>query len=392
MSFFENLRSVKSDPIFGLNAILKADTRKDKIDLLIGYYKNEHGEIPIFKAVQEAEKKILQTQKNLNYLPIDGLETYINHLKELIFLEDSYQYVYGAQTVGGTSALHHLGKIVSMKGAQQIAIPSPTWANHHQIFEYLGLKCVSYPYYDVKGKKLLWDEFYKYLQNLKEGSVILLHASCHNPSGEDFTQEQWLKIVKVCQNNKILPFFDCAYQGLGLGLNEDIFSIRLFAEHLEEFILAYSCSKNFGLYGERTGALFFFSNHQETKHTISSILKQSIRATYSNPPRRGALIVATILSDPLLKQLWKEELKAYMERIHHYRKKYKEALEALLDRDFSYVTLGNGLFVFTGLTEKQVVELRENDAIYLSSDGRLNLTGLNEKNFNHVIGVLAKYL
>lgn len=392
MTFFAEYKKAPQDPLFGLNALLKADKRPDKIDLLIGYYKDEANTTPIFEAVKEAEKIILGKQKDLNYLPIDGLKSFTEQLGELIFTHDYKEHVYAAQTVGGTSALYQLGKILSYKGKMTIALPDPTWANHNQIFDYLGFNIVSYPYYDMKRHTLLKDAFYAFLNSQAEKTVILLHASCHNPSGADFSIEDWHQIAKICKEKKLFPFFDCAYQGLGQGLEEDIQSIRIFAKYLDEFFLAYSCSKNFGMYGERTGALFYYSKIKEPRNVLESLFKQSIRATYSNPPRHGALIVSEILSSATLKNSWIKELDGYKKRIHEYRKKYRDTLEKLTQKDFSYVDNGSGLFVFTGLSKEQVIQLKDQDAIYLSSDGRLNITGLNKKNFEYVTTKIASYL
>lgn len=392
MSLFINYHPAPQDPIFGLSAILKNDPRPNKIDLLIGYYRNEKNKTPIFDAVEKAEHLILEKQKDLNYLPIDGYSPFYSSLAELIFTNEFKEHVYAAQTVGGTSALHHLGKILSYKGKSKVAVPNPTWANHHQIFQYLGYDVVEYPYYDMQSHKLLWDEFKAFLISQKEGTIILLHASCHNPSGADLSKDQWHEIANICKQNKLFPFFDCAYQGLGQGLEADIESVRIFASQLDEFFLAYSCSKNFGMYGERTGALFAYCKSKSTKDTLSSLFKQSIRATFSNPPRQGALIVSEILQNPELKKNWMEELDSYKQRLHEIRHKYKLALEKKLGKDFSYVLSGNGLFVFTGLNPDKVVSLRENEAIYLASDGRLNLSGLNANNFDKVINAISSYL
>lgn len=391
MSFFDNYKPAKADPIFGLNAEIKADTRPHKIDLLIGYYKDEHNRVPIFKSVQQAQKHLQQTQTDLHYLPIDGHKPYIEALKHLIF--DNYApSTYGAQTVGGTSALYHLGKLLNLKGIVTVAIPDPTWANHSQIFQDIGMNVVYYPYYNMNNHTLKWDELYAFLHTLPKRSCVLLHASCHNPSGLDFNLEQWKQLAAICQSKQLFPFFDCAYQGLGGGLKEDVASIHLFCEQVDEFFLAYSCSKNFGLYGERTGALFYYTKKPAYQEVVASLIKQNIRATYSNPPRQGALIVAHILNHPELKTVWMDELNLYKQRVHHYRSRYQKALEQTLNQDLSYISKGRGLFIFTGLSPEKVNDLKEKKAIYLSSDGRLNLTGLNESNFDHIVSCLLNYL
>jgi aspartate aminotransferase len=392
MSYFNGYEHAKPDPIFGLNNILKSDTRPHKIDLLIGYYKNQDNQIPVFKAVSDAKTRLLNSHKDLNYLPIDGLNTFVSKLKTLIFESRFHDSIYGAQTVGGTSAIHHLGKILSLKGKTSVCIPSPTWANHNQIFHYLGSDVRYYPYYDMKTHTLLWEPFIHFLKQQEQGTIILLHSSCHNPSGIDFTFDQWTQIAHICKEKNLFPFFDCAYHGLGDGLDKDVKSINIFANIVDEFFLAYSCSKNFGLYGERTGCLFCFSKNSDTLSVLSSLIKQSIRATYSNPPRQGAFIVSEILSDEQLTMVWKNELISYMDRIHKLRRDYKNLVEQASGKHLSYVTEGKGLFLFTGLDANQVVHLRDNHAIYLASDGRLNLTGLNQNNLNTVVSALTQYL
>lgn len=390
MSFFDYYSKAKPDPIFGLNAQIKADPRSDKIDLLIGYYKAEDGSVPIFEAVKESRKIIIENDKDLNYFPIDGHPGYIAQLKTLIF--DHYASdVYGAQTVGGTSALHHIGKLLRQK-ATKIAIPNPTWANHKQIFDYLGFDVVYYPYYDRTCKTVDFEKLIHFLDQLPEASAVLLHASCHNPTGVDLTDHEWEELAKMCKQKKLMPFFDCAYHGLGEGLKEDLKSLHIFAQHVEEFFLAYSCSKNFGLYGERTGALFYFNKQITIRDTVSSIIKQSMRATYSNPPRHGALIVNMILESDHLKKLWMQELNDYQTRIKTIRAHTCKELEKLTGKNLMYIKQGHGLFSYTGLSEHEVIEIREKDAIYLASDGRFNLTSLNQKNFHKVVSALSKYL
>jgi aspartate/tyrosine/aromatic aminotransferase len=391
MSIFSSYSKAPEDPIFGLNAIMKNDSRDHKIDLLIGYYRDEHGKTPIFQSIKEAENFYLTQRKDLSYLPIDGLKEFTSEISKLVFYDEFIPFSYGAQTVGGTSALHHLGALLKNKEKKVISIPNPSWANHRQIFEYLGYKVDSYPYFNMHESTLCFDEMKQHITGLEEGSIVLLHASCHNPSGLDLSAHQWTEIAKIVQEKKLFPLFDCAYQGFGEGIKQDVTSINIFCEQLKELAVAYSCSKNFGMYGERVGACFIFSKFQDEKEKAASIIKKSLRATFSNPPRHGAYLCAKVLSSPNLKTLWEEELKSYLDRIQHYRSKLKKAL---LNHHINpdYIACAHGLFMFTGLSPEKVKELREDTGIYLASDGRLNITGLNENNFNQVYTSLIKYL
>lgn len=391
-SYFQKLHPAEPDPIFGLNQTLKKDPRENKVDLLIGYYKDESDHVPIFQAIKAAERQILDKQKDLHYLPIDGHQLFLESLKELVFDNHHRSHVYAAQAVGGTSALHHIGKLISYLDNQHITIPNPTWANHNQIFDYLGMKVSHYAYYDRVNHALLWEEIKHSLKAAPAFTTVLLHASCHNPSGLDFTHQMWEELALICKTKKLLPFFDCAYQGFGTGLKEDVKSIKIFCDVLDEVLISYSCSKNFGLYGERTGALFYFNKNTQDRDKFASLIKQSMRATYSNPPRRGAMLVAEVLSHPPLYQMWQEEISQYLKRILQNRHKYREYMEKHLKKDFSYVTKGKGLFVYTGLNEKEVKELRDKEAIYLAADGRLNITSLNHTNFDYVVERLKDYL
>lgn len=391
MSFFHTYSKAPEDPIFGLNAILKNDARDNKIDLLIGYYRDEEGKTPIFQAIQEAETFYLNHRKDFSYLPIDGLKDFTSEIAKLVFYDEFIPFTCGAQTVGGTSALHHLGALLKNKEKKVISIPNPTWANHRQIFEYLDYTIDTYPYFDRKESKLCFTAMKQHIQKLEEGSIILLHASCHNPSGLDLSLDQWKDLAKCIREKKLFPLFDCAYQGFGEGIKQDVVSINIFCEMLTELAVAYSCSKNFGMYGERVGACFVFSKFSEELIKTSSLIKKSLRSTFSNPPCHGAYLCAKVLSSSLLKDLWEQELKSYLDRIHHYRSKLKNALLHHHNNP-DYIGNAHGLFMFTGLSTEKVKELREDTGIYLASDGRLNITGLNEKNFTHVHSALTEYL
>jgi len=392
MSYFNSLKPAQPDPIFGLSHELKNDPRPHKTDLLIGYYRNEACTTPVFESIKKAQFLLLKNQTDLTYFPIDGLKNYLDALKGLIFEPSCHDALIASQTVGGTSALHHLGHLIRLKGHQRIAIPEPTWANHRQIFEYLGLQVVSYPYYTTQTQTLDFDRLTQALETLPNETCILFHASCHNPSGVDLSSAQWELLADLVLRKKHLPFFDAAYQGLGTSLTRDVTSVNIFAKKVPELFLAYSCSKNFGLYGERTGALFIYAQNPAIRQILLSLVKQSQRATYSNPPRQGAELVCEVLKSTSLRKEWEDELSAYRKRISTLRSQYADFLERHTHKDFSYVRHGQGLFCYTGLNKQAIAELKEKQAIYLASDGRINLTGLNEKNFSFIMELLKRYL
>lgn len=395
MSIFDQMPLLPDDPILGLVEKFKQDSRPEKVDLSVGVYRNEKLETIKFGSVLDAEKKILENEVTKNYLPIQGMAPYLQKSKELVFgkelTDEIGGRIFAAQTVGATAALRISCEIISKYINKNIFVSNPTWPNHIKIAKATGLNVSSYPYYNGKEHKVDFDGFYTFLEQALEKSVILIQPSCHNPTGCDLTQNQWRQLLPIFQKKNLIPFFDMAYQGLGHGFDEDAFPIRLFAKEGQEFFLATSYSKNFGLYGERVGCLFIITKDREQYRNISSVVKSTIREMYSNPPIHGAAIVSEILTDPSLREKWLAEVSAVRKRIQNIREKFAALLIKETGNDeLVFLKDRFGLFSYSGLAKEQVDRLMKEFAIYMTSSGRINITGLNDKNMPYVVEAITK--
>lgn len=393
MSLFKNVPYVPPDSIFGLFARAQKDQRKEKIDLSIGIYHNENHEVVMMKSVKKAQEKLAQAEKNKSYLPIGGMEDFIEVSKELLFgkdlLETDRKNLFGVQTVGGTGALRLGGDLFLKHVTNKLFYSTPTWANHLQLFILCGLEIAPYPYYDEKKKEVAFEEMLSFFSKAPEKSVALLHGCCHNPTGCDLKQEEWHELSKVLLKRKILPFFDVAYQGFGQGIEEDVYPIRHFAKEGHEMLVAHSFSKTCGLYAERTGALILRFNDDEALKNSASTLRHLIRCNYSNPPKHGAALTALLYRDPHLRKKWEEELKIIRTRLDRLRTLLVDNLSKKLgNSSFSFLKERLGMFSLLGLKEGQVETLIQEYAIYMSKGGRINLSNLDEKNIGHVIQAL----
>lgn len=397
MSFFTDIPQMPVDPILGLPIAFAADTRADKINLGVGSYKTAEGNPLVLSAVTKAEQLILQQHLDKEYLHIEGDDTFIRSLFELLIGKKSHllqkKNYFAAQTVGGAGALRIGGEFLKKLITKTIYLPEPSWANHKQIFERSGLDVQSYPYLDTQSHCLNFKGTCQAIQRMPANSVILLHGCCHNPTSIDPTLEQWKELSSLLKKQHIIPFFDVAYQGFGDGLEKDVEPIRFFIEQGHEMLIAYSCSKNFGLYGERVGLFAIVSSTADQIPNIASQVKVMIRGNYSNPPLHGARIVSTILTSAELTIEWKKELENMRERIMHMRKALIEALRRDKNgHDFSYLEQQKGMFSFIGLTPYQVERLRDERAIYMPANGRINLAGLNSGNVSIVANALLSVL
>ncbi|HSX12044.1 MAG TPA: amino acid aminotransferase [Rhabdochlamydiaceae bacterium] len=396
-SLFDKVSLAPPDAIFGLVKDFQADSRPNKVNLLVGFFKTETGATPFLLCVKEAEEILLRKEKNKEYLPIDGNPVCIEKIGALLFGEalwkKSKAHICGAQTVGGTGALRTLGDFFKREMADEIWISDPTWANHHNIFPQAGLKINKYPYYDRNSHQLLFQEMLDCLSKLQKGSIVLLHSNCHNPTGFDLSAAQWKQLSDLFLQKGLFPFFDVAYQGFGDGLEEDAFAVRYFLERGHELAVAYSCAKNFSLYGERVGALYLADGSTKNRDNIQSQIKSIIRANYSNPSIHGAAIVAEILSAPELTKKWHQDLKEMRERISKMREQFVTALSAKkIPYALEFMRRSKGLFCYTGLKKQHVDKLISQFGIYLPSDGRINVTGLNQSNLDYVVNAIAEVL
>jgi aspartate/tyrosine/aromatic aminotransferase len=390
MSFFQNIEMMPEDPILSLPIMFKADPSLKKVNLGVGAYQDSEGDQFVLASVRKAEALIASKNGKKEYLPIEGDQNYINESYKLIFGENSSirtsGLTFGAQTIGGTNALRIGGEFIAQQLSKSIYISDPSWPNHKGIFTKAGLKVESYPYYDTNTNKLDFAKTCESIKLMPPGSAILLQGSCHNPTGLDPSFEQWQELSSLLKKQKILPFFDFAYQGFGKGIEEDAQAIRYFYEQGHEMLIATSYSKNMGLYGERAGFFAIVSSDEKSVKKATSHLKQIIRGNYSTPTLHTARIVSTLLISPEIKALWKEELTSMRERIKEMRIALITGIKSKnAKKDFDFLQNQLGIFSFCGLNSHQVQKLRQEYGIYMPSNGRINVAGLNKKNLPYVI-------
>ncbi len=388
--FFEDVEEAPVDPIFGLTAAFNADLRATKINLSVGVYKTADLKTPMLESVKAAEKHLLEVEKTKDYLPIDGLKSYLDRVGELVFGDfwrSKKECVSAIQTIGGTGALRIGGDFLRKEVSDRLYLSEPTWPNHRAVFTKCGFKLDFYPYYDRERKSVDFERMKDFLNDLEPKSVVILHACCHNPTGFDLTLDQWRQLSELFFSKQLFPFFDFAYQGFDRSLEEDAAVVRLFAEAGHEMLVASSYSKNFTLYSERVGALFAIANSEKTAKHLTSQLKILVRTTYSNPPRHGAEVVATILGDRSLREQWELELTKMRERIAEMRYAFARALIAKNPR-FLFLEASKGLFSFCGLEKTQVDRITKEFGIYMTNDGRINVAGLNWDNLDYVVNAI----
>ncbi|KAI9375339.1 aspartate transaminase [Aspergillus egyptiacus] len=386
------------DPLFGLAQAYRQDPSDKKVDLVIGAYRDDNAKPWVLPVVKKADD-LIRNDPSLNheYLPIKGLADYTSAAQRLILGPASpaiaESRVATFQTISGTGAVHlgalFLSKFHPATPKPSIYLSSPTWANHHQIFTNVGLTLQSYPYFSAKTKGLDFNGMLSALSSAPHGSIILLHACAHNPTGVDLTQDQWKQVASVMRDRALFPFFDCAYQGFASGdLNRDAWAIRYFVEQGFELCVAQSFAKNFGLYGERTGAFHFVSapgaDASKSNAHVASQLAILQRSEISNPPAYGARIASLVLNDPELFRQWEEDLRTMSGRIVEMRTGLRERLEAKkTPGSWAHITDQIGMFSFTGLTEAQVKVLREKWHVYMTKNGRISMAGLNSHNLDY---------
>ncbi len=391
---FEKIEMAPADPILGLNDAFKNDKSPAKINLGVGVYKNFSGETPILKSVKKAEKILLDNEKTKNYLSIEGTSEYTTAVKKLIFGEENSVIISGravtVQSPGGTGALKIAADFIKkFMPEAEIWISNPSWENHKALFNEVGFIVNNYPYYNYETNRLDFDNLTQQLISIPSKDVVLFHACCHNPTGIDIDQEQWQKIIEITKERKFLVLFDFAYQGFGKGLEQDAYAVRLASEKLNNFMVANSFSKNFGLYNERVGGLSVVLENNSIAEKVLSQLKICIRRNYSNPPSHGAAIVTTILNTPELKNEWESELSEMRESISSNRTKLLDAFKRIgTKKDFSYMSEQQGMFSFTGLSPESVKNLRYIYSVYMTGTGRINLAGLNSKNTDRFVAAV----
>ncbi|ORM69242.1 amino acid aminotransferase [Pantoea rwandensis] len=395
---FESISAAPADPILGLADLFRADDRPNKINLGIGVYKDETGKTPVLTSVKKAEQYLLENETTKNYLSIDGLADFARCTQELLFGKESNLIASGractAQTPGGTGALRVAADfLANQTSVKRVWVSNPSWPNHKNVFNAAGLEVCDYQYYDAANHSLDFAGMVASLQEAKAGDVVLFHGCCHNPTGVDPSADQWQQLAKLSQEKGWLPLFDFAYQGFARGLDEDAEGLRIFAASHQEFLVASSYSKNFGLYNERVGALTLVAASNEVAKTAFSQVKYSIRANYSNPPSHGAAVVATILGNDALRTIWVQELSDMRQRIQRMRQLFVNTLaEKGANQDFSFIIKQNGMFSFSGLTKDQVVRLREEFGVYAVNSGRVNVAGMTPDNMSALCEAIVAVL
>lgn len=389
---FEHFSLAPPDAILGLNAVYEKDPRAGKLNLTVGVFKDDEGKTPILPSVKLAEAKIFQEQKSKGYLPIEGGKDFIDQVNRLV-LGDGFEMarVATAHTPGGTGALRAGADTLSkLLPEARFWVSNPTWANHNAVFQAAGFETLSYRYLNAAKTGLDFDGMLGQLsQEGRQGDVVCLHACCHNPTGIDPTVSQWQEISDLLAKKKMLPFVDFAYQGFGDGLLEDAKPISVLMQQHPELVICASFSKNFGLYSERVGALIMVSESAGPTEAVLSQVRTAIRCNYSNPPRHGEAIVATILSDPVLSSQWRTEVDQMRSRIHTMRSALIQGMLAR-GRDFGFLADQKGMFSYTGLNPMQADWLRNEKGIYIVGTGRINVAGLTSTSMDAVCDAIAQ--
>ena len=393
---FAAVQLAPRDPILGMTEAFNADTRTNKVNLGVGVYYDDNGKLPLLAAVREAEKTRLAAAPARGYLPIEGFGAYNQAVQQLLFGKDSPLLAAGRvatfEALGGTGGLKIGADFLKRLAPNaEVWISDPSWENHRALFEGAGFKVNAYPYYDSATHGVNFQGMLAALNAMPAGSIVVLHACCHNPTGVDLSVEQWKQVVEAVRSRGLVAFLDMAYQGFGDGIEEDAAALRLFADSGLPFFVSSSFSKSFSLYGERVGALSIVTLDRDETARVTSQVKRVIRTNYSNPPTHGAAIVAAVLSTPELRKLWEQELAGMRERIRQMRVQLVEKLKARgVKQDFSFVTTQRGMFSYSGLTSAQVDRLREEFGIYAIATGRICLAALNSRNIDAVADAIAK--
>lgn len=398
MSMFSAVEMAPRDPILGLNEQFAADANPNKVNLGVGVYYDDNGKLPLLKCVQAAETQMMATPKPRGYLPIDGIAAYDGAVKGLVFGQDSEPVQSGRvatiQAIGGTGGLKVGADFLKrLSPNAKVLISDPSWENHRALFTAAGFQVDSYPYYDAAQRGVNFEGMLAALNAAEAGTVVVLHACCHNPTGYDITPAQWAQVVEAVKSRNLVAFLDMAYQGFGYGIAEDGAAVQQFVDAGLTFFVSTSFSKSFSLYGERVGALSVLCADKPEADRVLSQLKITIRTNYSNPPTHGGAAVATVLGTPELRELWEQELGEMRERIKTTRQQLVDGLKAAgVTQDMSFITTQIGMFSYSGLSKDQMVRLRSEFGVYGTDTGRMCVAAINSGNIEHVCKSIAAVL
>ena len=395
MSLFTAVEMAPRDPILGLNEQFNADTNPSKVNLGVGVYFDDNGKLPLLQCVQAAEKAMMEKPSARGYLPIDGIAAYDNGVKALVFGAESDVVKSGrvatVQAIGGTGGLK-IGAdfLKKLNPNAKVLISNPSWENHKAIFTNAGFEVGTYSYYDAATRSIDFAGMLADLNAAAPGTVVVLHACCHNPTGYDITAAQWDEVIAVVKAKGLVPFLDMAYQGFGHGIAEDGAVIGKFVAAGLDIFVSTSFSKSFSLYGERVGALSVVAADKDEAARVLSQLKIVIRTNYSNPPTHGGAVVAAVLNNPELHALWEKELGEMRVRIKAMRQKLVDGLKAAgVTQDMSFITTQIGMFSYSGLSKEQMIRLRSEFGVYGTDTGRMCVAALNSKNIDYVCKAIA---
>ena len=382
-----------ADPILGVTEAFVADQNPKKVNLGVGVYTDDNGKIPLLECVRRAEELRMKNSPHRGYLPIDGLPAYDREVQKLVFGEESNRIV-TVQALGGTGGLKIGADFLRQFAPDaQVWISEPSWENHRQLFEAAGFKVNAYRYYEPTTRGLDVVGMLQSLAAIPAGSIVVLHACCHNPTGVDLDQPRWREVLEIVRSHGHIPFLDLAYQGFAEGTDEDAFAARLFAGATAPVFLSSSFSKSFSVYGERAGALSVVTSSADEAKRVLSNLKRIVRTNYSNPPSHGSQIVATILASPELKTLWMRELGEMRERIKKMRNALVDGVHKRVPgADWSFILKQRGMFSYSGLTREQVRRLRQEYSIYTIDTGRICVAALTTKNVDYVADAIASVI
>jgi aromatic-amino-acid transaminase len=397
-SLFAAVEMAPRDPILGLNEQFTADPNPAKVNLGVGVYFDDQGKLPVLQCVAAAEKQLLEAPKAKGYLPIDGIAAYDQAVQGLVFGAGSQAVTSGriatVQALGGTGGLKVGADFLKrVNPGALVLISDPSWENHRALFSNAGFEVGSYPYYDADTRGVRFDAMLAALDAATAGTIVVLHACCHNPTGCDLSPAQWAQVVQVIKARGLVAFLDMAYQGFGEGIAEDGAVVGQFMAAGLRFFVSTSFSKSFSLYGERVGALSVVCGDKDEAARVLSQLKVVIRTNYSNPPTFGAQVVATVLTTPALRSLWEAELAGMRERIRSTRHTLVDRLQAAGVRgDLGYITRQKGMFSYSGLTKEQMQRLRSEFGVYGVDSGRICVAAINSRNIDAVVAALAQVM
>ncbi len=396
---FDHLNALPADPLLGLITAFLEDPNPNKVDLGVGVYKDESGHTPILAAIQKAAKIHIDTEQSKTYISPDGVAGFVTGVKKLVLSDQSSvladNRIAGLQTPGGCGALRIGSELLKRlnNDNMKVWLSDPTWANHVPLIASTGLEVDTYPYFNAATGGINFDAMDEKLAQLGPDDIVLFHGCCHNPTGADLSLDQWKQVAARASKQGFVPFVDLAYQGLGDGIDKDVEGVRYLSEQVEEMLIATSCSKNFGLYRERTGSLLVQTKSSSRADAILTQIKEAARSSYSMSPAYGGFLVDLVLIAEELRNEWETELDTMANRVKSLRSGLREKLEQRnIDKDFSFLTEQKGMFSFLGISKEQVHQLRNDFAIYMADSSRINVAGLNTHCLDYVADAMETVL